>query len=156
MTKYSGLCRVNPANVHKKMSGFAGVIRYTVSMKLSEQDILRIVMKSRDRIAAAAWVVVRDAHAAEDIFQNVAIKTLKKIDGHPGYELQGDGAQAVFPGSVHPETGEQYAECDYSDTLLIFLLKGNRPEKYRERLNVQHEGGVKILELPAKPKRDKT
>jgi len=59
------------------MSGFAGVIRYTLSMNLSEQDILRIVIKSRDRIAAAAWVVVRDAHAAEDIFQNVALKALK-------------------------------------------------------------------------------
>jgi len=46
-------------------------------MTLSEQDTLRIVMKSRDRIAAAAWVVVRDADAAEDIFQNVAIKSLK-------------------------------------------------------------------------------
>ena len=35
-------------------------------------------MTSRDRIAAAAWVVVRDAHAAEDIFQNVALKALVK------------------------------------------------------------------------------
>jgi len=47
-------------------------------MAISEQDILRTLMKSRDRIAAAAWVVVRDAHAAEDIFQNVAIKALTK------------------------------------------------------------------------------
>ena len=47
-------------------------------MTLSEQDILRMVMKSRDRIAAAAWVVVRDAHAAEDIFQNVVLKALKQ------------------------------------------------------------------------------
>ncbi len=46
-------------------------------MTLSEQDILRIVMKSQDRIAAAAWVVVRDAHAPEDIFQNVVLKALK-------------------------------------------------------------------------------
>jgi RNA polymerase sigma-70 factor, ECF subfamily len=60
------------------MSGFLGVNRYTLKMTLSEQDILRIVMKSRDRIAAAAWVVVRDAHAAEDIFQNVALKALKQ------------------------------------------------------------------------------
>ncbi len=37
-----------------------------------------MVMKSRDRIAAAAWVVVRDTHAAEDIFQNVALKALKQ------------------------------------------------------------------------------
>jgi len=47
-------------------------------MTISEQDILRTLMKSRDRIAAAAWVVVRDAHAAEDIFQNVALKALTK------------------------------------------------------------------------------
>jgi len=60
------------------MSEFTGVNRYNAGMILSEQDILRIVMKSRDRIAAAAWVVVRDAHAAEDIFQNVALKALKQ------------------------------------------------------------------------------
>ena len=60
------------------MSGFVCVSRYTIRMTLSEQDILRILMRSRDRIAAAAWVVLRDAHAAEDIFQNVAIKALKQ------------------------------------------------------------------------------
>lgn len=47
-------------------------------MELSEQDILRLLMKSRDRVAAVAWVVVRDAQAAEDIFQNVAIKAMTK------------------------------------------------------------------------------
>lgn len=45
---------------------------------MSEQEILRTLMKWRDRIAAAAWVVVRDSHAAEDIFQNVAVKALTK------------------------------------------------------------------------------
>ena len=52
------------------MSGFVGVNRYTLEMALSEQEVLRTLMKSRDRIAAASWVVVRDAHAAEDPFQN--------------------------------------------------------------------------------------
>ena len=47
-------------------------------MTISEQDILRILMQSRARIEAAAWVVVRDAHAAEDIFQNVVLKALTK------------------------------------------------------------------------------
>ncbi|MGB2863438.1 MAG: ATP-binding cassette domain-containing protein [Sedimentisphaerales bacterium] len=42
------------------MSGFVCVDRYTFKMTISEQDILRTLMKSRDRIAAAAWVVVRD------------------------------------------------------------------------------------------------
>lgn len=35
-------------------------------------------MKGRTRVSAAAWVVVRDAHAAEDIFQNVALKAMTK------------------------------------------------------------------------------
>jgi RNA polymerase sigma-70 factor (ECF subfamily) len=60
------------------MSGIVSVDRYTFKMTISEQDILRTLMKSRDRIAVAAWVVVRDAHAAEDIFQNVALKALTK------------------------------------------------------------------------------
>lgn len=33
---------------------------------------------------------------------------------------------------IDPATGEQYVEHEYSDTLLIFLLKGALPEKYRE------------------------
>jgi RNA polymerase sigma-70 factor (ECF subfamily) len=60
------------------MSGFVLDNRYTFKMTISEQDILRTLLKSRDRIAAAAWVVVRDAHAAEDIFQNVVLKALTK------------------------------------------------------------------------------
>lgn len=42
---------------------------------------------------------------------------------------------------LHPVTGEPYYELDYSDTLLIFLLKGILPDKYRDRSNVQVEGG---------------
>ena len=45
---------------------------------LSDQDILRTLMRSRDRISAAAWLVVRDAQAAEDIFQNVALKAITR------------------------------------------------------------------------------
>ncbi|MCY2954625.1 MAG: hypothetical protein NTU53_22065 [Planctomycetota bacterium] len=39
---------------------------------LYEQEILQMLMKWRTRVSAAAWVVVPDAHAAEDNFQNVA------------------------------------------------------------------------------------
>ena len=41
---------------------------------------------------------------------------------------------------IDPETGEQYVERVYSDTLLIFLLKGARPEKYRDRQQLEHTG----------------
>lgn len=47
-------------------------------MPFTESVILQILMKWRSRISAAAWVIIRDAHAAEDIFQNVALKALTK------------------------------------------------------------------------------
>ncbi len=45
---------------------------------LSEHDILQALMKARTRLSAAAWLVVRDTHAAEDIFQNVALKAMTR------------------------------------------------------------------------------
>lgn len=45
-------------------------------MPLTEPEMLKALMKWRTRISAAAWVVVHDVHAAEDIFQNVVIKAL--------------------------------------------------------------------------------
>lgn len=35
-------------------------------------------MQSRERIAAAVWIVVQDAHVAEDIFQNTVLKAVSK------------------------------------------------------------------------------
>jgi len=32
----------------------------------------------------------------------------------------------------------------YSDTLAIFLLKAHRPDRYRERVDVAHSGGVNL------------
>ena len=45
---------------------------------LSESDILESLMKWRTRISAAAFLVVRDTHVAEDIFQNVTIKAITR------------------------------------------------------------------------------
>lgn len=43
---------------------------------------------------------------------------------------------------IDPATGEQYYELEYSDTLLIFLLKGARPSKFRDNYSVKHEGRI--------------
>jgi hypothetical protein len=51
-----------------------------------------------------------------------------------------DGGDPV----IDPATGEQYVEREYSDTLLIFLLKAHRPEKYRERHEVKHTGQLRV------------
>ena len=47
-------------------------------MNISEHDILQTLMKWRTRLSATAWVVVNDTHAAEDIFQNVALKAMTR------------------------------------------------------------------------------
>ncbi len=41
---------------------------------------------------------------------------------------------------IDPDTKQQYAEREYSDTLLIFLLKAHRPQKYRENFKHEHTG----------------
>jgi hypothetical protein len=35
----------------------------------------------------------------------------------------------------------------YSDTLLIFLLKGAKPDKYRDRQDVHHSGRIETVEV---------
>jgi RNA polymerase sigma-70 factor (ECF subfamily) len=45
---------------------------------LPEPQVLQALMQARTRVSAVAWLVVRDAHAAEDIFQNVALKSLTR------------------------------------------------------------------------------
>lgn len=37
---------------------------------------------------------------------------------------------------------DEYTEYQYSDTLLIFLLKARAPEKYRDRIGVEHSGSI--------------
>ena len=52
---------------------------------------------------------------------------------------------------IDPETGEQYFKHDYSDTLLIFMLKARRPEKFRERNETLHGSApgkpIEIIEI---------
>lgn len=46
----------------------------------------------------------------------------------------------LYKGEVVVIDGEPLYEHEYSDTLLIFLLKGVKPEKYRERYDAQLTG----------------
>lgn len=47
-------------------------------MQLQEAQILQCLMEARIRLSAAAWLVTRDAHAAEDVFQNMALKAITR------------------------------------------------------------------------------
>ena len=51
-------------------------------------------------------------------------------------EEQPDGATKTVPLMEH----------QYSDTLLITLLKAHRPEKYRDRVDLKHGGTIRAGE----------
>ena len=46
--------------------------------RLDEYQIMKCLMDWRPRLLAAAWSVTRDGFAAEDIFQNVALKSITR------------------------------------------------------------------------------
>ena len=46
-------------------------------MKLSEEIILQTLLGARTRLSAAVWLVVRDTHGAEDIFQDITLKAMR-------------------------------------------------------------------------------
>jgi RNA polymerase sigma factor (sigma-70 family) len=54
-------------------------------MNLTEAQILQCLMAARTRLSASVWLVVRDTHGAEDIFQNV---TLKAMAGKSTFESE--------------------------------------------------------------------
>ena len=47
---------------------------------------------------------------------------------------------------LDPETGRPYVEHEHSDTLMMFLLKGERPDKYKDRSEVDLGGKVNLEE----------
>lgn len=62
-------------------------------------------------------------------------------------DLEGEARRRAKDGVEKPvfQGGEQVGTVrEYSDTLLIFLLKAHRPEKYRERYDIKHGGNVNV------------
>ena len=61
--------------------------------------------------------------------------------------LEQEAYRRAFEGTERPvfQGGKEVGRIrDYSDTLIIFLLKGRKPEVYRERQHVKHEGDLRI------------
>lgn len=71
----------------------------------------------------------------------------RATEGLRRYKFDKDGKPVI-----DPITGEPYFEYQRSDVLLMFLLKGLRPEKYRElresrvKAEVEHTGPVRVIE----------
>jgi hypothetical protein len=55
---------------------------------------------------------------------------------------------------VDPETGKPYVEHEYSDTLLLALLRAHLPERYRERRQVEYSGEVENRVLLTEEQRE--
>lgn len=75
-----------------------------------------------------------------------------------GVELmEAEARRRAVEGCKRPvfHAGKKCGEIlEYSDTLLIFLLKAHRPEKYRERSEVKHSGNIVQTVLFLPPKND--
>lgn len=62
--------------------------------------------------------------------------------------LEDEAARRAYEGNMRPvfQGGKKVGNIrEYSDTLLIFLLKGLAPEKYRERFEHTGKGGTDLF-----------
>jgi hypothetical protein len=92
-------------------------------------------LRSSDVDFAAEWEQAQEQ--AADLLEQEARRR-----AHDGWDEPVFGSLGQGQGS-----GEIGTVRKYSDTLLIFLLKGVRPEKYRERADVKHSGHIDVSRL---------
>lgn len=88
-------------------------------------------LRERDPEFAAAWDEAVDA--AVDAMEGEAWR--RAVEGVD---------EPVFGRVAKDEDGQIGVIRKYSDSLMTTLLKAHRPEKYRERSEVQHSGRIEI------------
>lgn len=47
---------------------------------MDQKQIIRYLLNNREKLLAYIWPIVRDAHIAEDVYQNVAILAMERCD----------------------------------------------------------------------------
>ncbi len=108
--------------------------------------------RNADETFAADWeqALEDSADLLEQEARRRAEQGVQRLKFHNGAAIM---VQALSPEGI-PLVNDKnepimvpYIEHEYSDTLTIFLLKGIRPEKYRERADVRHSGKVDIGSL---------
>lgn len=65
------------------------------------------------------------------------------------YERAVNGVTQETPIYFRGTAIDSVVKTEYSDTLLIFLLKARAPEKYRERVDVKHGGQIEHVAMDA-------
>lgn len=102
-------------------------------------------LRDSDTSFAADWETALDESAdrLEQEARRRAETGLRRLKFHNGNPIM---VQALDEGGIPLMDMDgkpvmvPYIEHEYSDTLMIFLLKGIRPEKYRDRYEVDHKG----------------
>jgi hypothetical protein len=117
--------------------GFLTVLRESGNVRLASESVgiersTAYDFRNSDDVFAAEWERAQDD--AADLLEQEARRR-----AHDGWEEPVFGSLGNNRGS-----GEIGTVRKYSDTLLIFLLKGAKPEKYRERNQTEHTGSVAI------------
>jgi hypothetical protein len=80
--------------------------------------------------------------AGTDLLEDEALR--RATEGLVRYKFDKHGDPLL-----NPKTNQPYFERQYSDTLLIVMLKARRPDKYRERASIEHSGKVQSQNVPA-------
>lgn len=108
--------------------------------------------RENDPDFAKAWADALDqaADLLEEEARRRAYEGLRRCKFHNGAPIMvpaiGADGLVVRDKDGNPEM-IPYVEHEYSDLLLIFLLKGARPETYRERTDVRHSGKIDVTRL---------
>lgn len=98
------------------------------------------------------WQETDDTFAAE--FRQAEIEATETLEAEAHRRAVEGLRRLKFDKGVavlDPATGEPYTELEYSDTLLIFLLKARAPEKYREKYDGPGAGdqSMKVVDREA-------
>ena len=74
------------------------------------------------------------------------------VQDQAAQSLEDEAVRRAYEGVERPVTvaGKRELVREYSDTLLIFLLKGLRPAKYRERYDVAVNAGEGLVQAMAR------
>lgn len=84
------------------------------------------------------WINI-DANFASD-FDNAKEEALDIMEAECRRRAEVGSLKPVF------HQGEVCGEIrEYSDTLMIFFLKGNRPSKYKDRVEQEHTGAIEMF-----------
>lgn len=126
----------------------------------TEEKFLKKLIATGGNVSAACRVIKMARSTAYDHKEKdkeFARKWQEAVDQGTD-NLEQEARRRAFTGTKKPifYKGQKIADVrEYSDTLLIFLLKGNRPEKFIERQEITGRGGKDLIPSEITHKIDK-